>query len=100
MAEFVKVATVTEVSPGQIKLVELGERRIALVQVNGAFYAVNEVCPHQGGPLSEGDIEDYMITCPWHAFQVDVRTGKGENLPLNTETYPVRVVGDEIQVQL
>lgn len=64
MAEFARVATAAEVPPGQAKLVEAGGKRIALFSVGGAYYAIDDTCPHRGGPLSQGPVEGNNIVDP------------------------------------
>src|SRR2546422_830761 len=72
MAEFAKVATAAEVLPGQAKLVEAGGKKIALFNVGGAYYAIDEACPHRGGPLSQGPVEGGTVTFPRHGSKVDI----------------------------
>lgn len=73
---FVKVADAAEVPPGQSRIVEADGKELALFNVEGAFYCIDNECPHRYGPLGEGDLEDDVVTCPWHAWQVNVRTGE------------------------
>lgn len=99
MAEFVTVAKTSEIAPGGRKIVEVRGIEIAVLNVNGTFYAVGNTCPHEGGPVGEGEIADGEITCPWHAWQFNIKTGacvttEDEAIP----TYPVKVEGDEIKV--
>jgi nitrite reductase (NADH) small subunit len=76
MAEFVPVASLDEMPPGSRKLVVVGNREIALFNVAGTFFAIENTCPHQGGPLVEGWLEGTIVTCPWHAWCFDLRNGK------------------------
>ena len=98
MSEFVKVARVDEVAPGEMLVVEVDGRLICLANVAGQLYAIEDDCTHVGGPLDEGDLEGEVLTCPWHLAQFDVRSGKvlrgpaRENLP----TYEVRVEGGDV----
>ena len=101
MAQFVKVATLSELAAGSGKCIEVGGKSIALFNVNGTVYATDNTCLHQGGPLGEGMLEDDVITCPWHMWQYNVRTGENlEDSLLKVETYPVRVSGDNIEVEV
>jgi nitrite reductase (NADH) small subunit len=101
MPDFLTVARVGDVAPGTGILVEAGERRIALFNVDGTFFAVDDVCPHAGGPLSEGYLADRTVTCPWHAWTFDLESGECLTYPSEHATkYEVRVVGEEIQVAL
>ena len=99
MAEFVKVASTSELEPGSAKTVEVNGKAIALYNVGGKIFATDNTCLHQGGPLGEGILEGEIITCPWHMWEYNVRTG--ENLgdsSLKLATYPVEVDGTDIKV--
>jgi nitrite reductase (NADH) small subunit len=101
MAEFVKVAKLSELDPGVAKAVEVNGKTIALYNVNGTIYATDNECLHQGGPLGEGTLEDDIITCPWHMWQYNVRTGENlEDSLLKLQTYPVQIDGDDIKVAI
>ena len=100
MADFVKVATLSELPPGTAKAVEVGGSAVALYNVGGTVYATTNTCPHRGGPLGEGDLNQSVITCPWHGFQYDVTTGKCQTNPaLSLGCHPVRVEGQDVLVQ-
>ena len=81
MSAFVKVATVGELPDGSKKLVEIDGRPIALFHINGVFYAVDDVCTHDGGPLAEGEVTGFEIECPRHGARFDLRTGKPACMP-------------------
>lgn len=99
MAEFRKVATLAEVAAGTVKAVDLAGTMVALCRLEGTVYATAGVCPHRGGPLGEGTLEDGVLVCPWHAFRFDPRTGKCLNNPaLAVACHPVRVEGQDILV--
>ncbi|HTU71738.1 MAG TPA: Rieske 2Fe-2S domain-containing protein [Candidatus Baltobacteraceae bacterium] len=73
--EFIRVADVAAVPPGASATVRVGRYEIALFNVNGTVYALENACPHQGGPIAEGWVEGLTVTCPWHAWCFDLRTG-------------------------
>lgn len=99
MAEFIRVASTSDLTPGQAKTVEVNGKAIALYNVQGSIYATDNTCLHQGGPLGEGILEDDVIICPWHMWEYNVRTGeKVGNSSLQVATYPVRVEGTDIKV--
>lgn len=99
MADFVKVATVSEIAPGTAKKVEVNGREIALFNANGTFYAVDDMCPHRGGPLSDGDLHNNEVTCPWHGWRFNVATGVSPMVPSAKVTcYSVKVEGSDIYV--
>ena len=102
MGEFVKVATTGVIAPGEGKLVDAGGKKIALFNVDGTFYAIDETCTHRGGPLSEGMLMGKEVTCSWHGAVFDVTTGRvlGAPAPRDVVSYKVRVEGDDIEVEL
>ena len=102
MAEFQTVCRVGELAEGQGKTVVLGPKLIALFLEQGQYFAIDDVCPHMGASLSGGYVEQGIVTCPWHAWRFRLCDGAwADNLrgKLRIGCYPVRVVGDEVQVQ-
>ena len=81
MSEFVKVTNRSELPPGGRKLADIDGRAIALFNVDGTYYAIDDVCTHDGGPLAEGDLKGCEIECPRHGARFDVRTGKALSFP-------------------
>jgi 3-phenylpropionate/trans-cinnamate dioxygenase ferredoxin component len=102
MAEWVKVSELGNPAPGEAKVVMPRGERIALANVDGEYYAIDDVCTHDGGPLDQGEVFDYEIECPRHGARFDVRTGKALTLPavFPVKTYPVRVEGYDILIEL
>lgn len=102
MSEFVKVATRSEIGPGARMLAEVDGRAIALFNVDGCVYAIDDVCTHDGGPLAEGLFQGVEIQCPRHGARFDVRTGKALCFPAfePVTTHRVELRGDEIFVAL
>jgi 3-phenylpropionate/trans-cinnamate dioxygenase ferredoxin component len=98
MPEPVKVANCSELAPGQKKLVMVGGRAIALFNVQGTFYAIDDICTHDDGPLAEGDLRGHEIECPRHGARFDVRTGKPLCMPAiePVTSHQVVVKGDEV----
>ncbi len=76
MPEFIRVAHAAAVPPGKSSTVIAGRYEVALFNVEGTIYALENACPHQGGPLADGYLEGPLVTCPWHAWCFDVKTGK------------------------
>jgi nitrite reductase/ring-hydroxylating ferredoxin subunit len=104
MAEFVKVATMSELaSSGQSKVVELGGRSIAIFNCNGELYAIDNICSHRGGPLGEGlvNCQAGTVQCPWHGWSYTLSTGESTVSSLfKVERFDLRVEGDDIAVSL
>jgi len=99
---FTRVATVQEVPPGTGKQVTVGAQKIALFNCSGTYHAIDDTCPHRGGPLSEGEVVGTEVVCPWHGARFDMTTGSNLCPPARSgvTAYQVRVVGDEIQVDV
>jgi 3-phenylpropionate/trans-cinnamate dioxygenase ferredoxin component len=102
MAEFVKVASTNEIAPGQARLVNIKGKEIALFNIEGTFFALENACTHEEGPLAEGDIEGHEVTCPWHGARFDVRTGAVLGPPAYEDVarYNLRVTGTDIEVEI
>ncbi len=102
MPEFVKVAKTDEVPSGQAKMVDVNGKEIALFNVDGSFYAIDNTCTHVGGPLSEGELSGVEVTCPWHGGVFDVTTGEVLGPPPGraVNRYNVRVEGSDIEVEV
>ena len=102
MSEFVKVAKIGEVALGEGKVVEAGGKRIAIFNIDGTFYAIDDTCTHRGGPLSEGMVAGTEVTCPWHGAVFDVTSGSvlGAPAPRDVAHYSVRVEGEYIEVEI
>jgi nitrite reductase/ring-hydroxylating ferredoxin subunit len=102
MTSFVKVAAVAEIAPGRGKCVEARGRRIALFNIRGSYYAIDDACPHTGAPLCEGDLEDAEVTCPWHGAVFDVTTGACREGPSSEDvaSYRVRVIDGNVEVEV
>lgn len=97
---FVTVAKVGEIPEGGVKVVRVGDQSIAVFHVDGGYYAMDDVCTHDGGPLAEGFLEGDTIECPRHGARFNVKTGAVLSLPavVPVPTYEVRVEGDAIRV--
>ena len=101
MADFVKVAKTSEIPAGQGKCVEVEGRRLAIFNVDGSYYAIDDVCQHQGGPLGEGELSGKIVTCPWHGWEYDVTNGINTfDTDLKQEQFQVKVDGNDILVAL
>jgi len=89
---WVRVATVGEIPPGEGRVVEAAGRALAVFNVEGAYYALDNTCSHRGGPLGEGDLEGTVVSCPWHAWRWDVTSGANVNNPaVRVACFAVRV---------
>lgn len=97
---YVRVAAAEEIPPGGVLAVSAGERRIAVFNVDGAFYAVDDTCTHEYAPLSQGSRSGEIVTCPKHGSRFNVRTGRVLSLPavVPVSTYPVKVEDGQVYV--
>jgi nitrite reductase/ring-hydroxylating ferredoxin subunit len=99
---FTKAATIQEVPAGTAKQIKVSGRTVALFNLGGTFYAIEDTCPHRGAPLSEGEVEGQEVTCPWHGARFDLTSGSHlcPPAPRDVAAYKVQVVGDEVQVDV
>src|SRR5215467_1224735 len=102
MAKFVRVASTDEIEEGTGKYVDVDGEAIAIWHVDGNFYATTDICTHEEASLSEGELEGEVVECPLHGARYNVRTGRVLALPAvtNLPTYPCRVVGTDVEVEL
>ncbi len=97
----VKVGNVGELSEGHGREVTVEGRKLALFKANGGFFAIANLCLHRGGPLSEGELNDYKVTCPWHGWKYDVRTGAFDIIPtLKVKAYRVDEKDGELFIEI
>lgn len=90
-----------DMKPGEGKAIELNGTKIALFNLNGQFYAIQSECPHRGGPLAEGSLdEDGVVICPWHGYSFDVKTGNPYGFPYGIKTFPVKVESGKVFIEV
>jgi nitrite reductase/ring-hydroxylating ferredoxin subunit len=102
VATLVEVAKVNDVPAGKIKVVEAGDRRIALCNYDGRIYAIADECTHDRGPLDQGELIGCEVECPLHGARFNIETGRPTRLPAvrPVKTYHVIVNGDAIAVEV
>jgi nitrite reductase (NADH) small subunit len=101
MSQFITVARVGEIPAGRGRSFQVGRRTIALFHADGKYYAMDDFCPHMGAPLSEGDLDSGTVICCQHRWAFRLADGASpDSATLRAETFPVRVLGDDIQVEL
>ena len=101
MSRLVKVADKTELSEGLGKVVRVEGRSIALFRIKEGYYATANTCLHRGGPLGEGNLTEGVVTCPWHGWKFDVRTGSFTVIPtLKVVTYKVKEQDGSLMVEI
>jgi 3-phenylpropionate/trans-cinnamate dioxygenase ferredoxin component len=100
--EFVEIAPASELPNGERLFVEVGGQSLVVFNIAGQYFSIADICSHDDGPVGEGDIENFNITCPRHGGEFDIRTGKAVQLPVveDIPAYPVKVVDGMIQVGL
>ena len=95
------IASVEDVPAGTARELVVGQRIVALFNVDGQYYALDGVCPHQGGPLGSGTLSGCIVTCPWHGWQFDVTTGQHQTRASMVHTqFPVKTDGGSIFVDV
>ena len=102
MGRYVRVASTSEIPDRGAKCVEVDGRTIAVFNLSGSYYAIDDECSHAGGPLSDGCVEGDEVECPWHGARFNVKTGAACCAPAadGQATYPVRVSGDDVEVEV
>ncbi len=101
MSELIRVAKTEEVEEGKGIVVEVKDKCLAVFKLNNAFHVIDNTCLHRGGPLGEGDVEGDVVTCPWHGWEYNVKTGQCVNNPSShVRSYPAVVENGEVKVEL
>ena len=101
MPNFVRVASISDLKPGENKIVFIEDEEIALFNIGGEFFAISNSCPHRGGPLGEGSLDGDIITCPLHGWRFNVKSGMNEVMPnVKVQCYQVKIEGNDILVSL
>ena len=101
MSRRVRVGQVTDLPAGEGRVVDADGKALALFNVDGVVYALDNACSHRGGPLGEGEMEGAVVVCPWHAWRWDVKTGANVNNPAVTMAcFPVSVDDGRVFVEL
>ena len=99
--DFVKAAESKDIAPSSMKAVDVAGEKVCIINIEGNYHAIGNVCTHVGGPLDEGTLEGYEVECPWHGSKFDVRTGEPTKPPARqaVPTYEVKVEGNNILVR-
>ncbi len=110
MGKYVGICRVEEIPPGTAKFIKVEGKPIAIFNLDGKFYATDDTCPHEGGPLSSGFIEGENVVCPWHGATFHIMSGKtleppagekmGPPVDKGVACYPVRIVGEELEIEV
>src|SRR5215813_11380692 len=96
-----RVAARADVPEGTGKTVDVNGKKLALFNVGGKFYALDSECKHRGGPLGEGELSGTIVSCPWHAWEYDVTTGKNlDDENVRVGCYSVKLEGDDVIVEV
>jgi len=98
---FVKVADTKDLQPSQMKEVQVNGEAVCLANIAGKFYAINNVCTHEGGPLADGTLAGFEVECPWHGSKFDIRTGRVTSPPADQPepTYEVKIDGTSVLIR-
>jgi nitrite reductase (NADH) small subunit len=98
---FVKVATLSKLTPGCVMEAQVGDATYAICNAGGEIHALDGICPHAGGPLGQGALHGTTLVCPWHAWEYDCRSGVNEmDDGLRLATVPVKIEGDDILIEI
>ncbi len=101
MSRWVTVSTVGEIAPGGVKVVRLDDQPLAVFHLDDGYHVIDDMCTHDGGELASGTVRGHEIECPRHGARFDIRTGRALCMPAVAPVshYPVRIEGDQIQVE-
>jgi nitrite reductase/ring-hydroxylating ferredoxin subunit len=99
--DFVKVAESKDIGPSTMKAVDVAGEKICIINIEGSYNAIGNVCTHMGGPLNEGKLEGFEVQCPWHGSKFDVRTGEPTKPPARqaVSSYEVKIQDNNILVR-
>jgi nitrite reductase/ring-hydroxylating ferredoxin subunit len=101
MGEFLDIASIHDLPVGRTKTIAVGDRKIALCRTESGFFALDNTCPHRGGPLGEGDLIGSELICPWHLWGFDTATGQCTgSIEVSVVTHELKVEGDRVLVRL
>ena len=102
MRTFVKAAQISDVAPGQAKRIDIAGRSLAIFNLGGRYHTIDDACNHRGGSLSEGEVEEDAVVCPWHGARFSIITGELLGAPGRgpIRSYPTRVNGRDIEIEL
>ena len=101
VGRWVEIAKRTDLAPGRGRTLQAGGRALALFTDGGAFFAIDDTCPHQGASLGEGILYEGLVICPMHAWMFSLRGGACPSVPdLSVACYPTRLAGDAVEVEL
>lgn len=100
--QFYPVCELEEIAVGSRLTIEVDDQPIVIFNVDGEFYAIGEKCSHRHGPLGEGELDGFVVTCPWHGAKFDIRTGEALSLPAvkKVDSYPARVQDGMIEIEI
>jgi len=98
---FVDIGARADFARGSIKAVEVGGRTVAVFDIGGSLFAVADECTHSGGPLSEGEVEAGVVTCPWHGARFELSSGRnvGDLKCPAVRAFPIREVGGRVEIE-
>ena len=101
MSEFVRICGKADLpATGEAREITVGDRMVCVANENGDISAMDNVCPHRGGPLGQGMIDGGKIVCPWHAWAYDLKTGVTHPLASKVPVYEVRIEGEDVLARL
>lgn len=101
MKRFIKAVRCSDIAEGSARIVNIGDRAVALFHANGEFYAIDNACKHQGGPLGDGKVYGTHVVCPWHGWEYDFSTGCNVDDPsMKLTCFAVKVQDGDVLVEI
>jgi NAD(P)H-dependent nitrite reductase small subunit len=99
MPNFIRIGNIEDFPEGQGRMISAARKPVAVFKVNGKIYAVNNICPHMGGPIGGGEVEGTTVSCPYHHMCFDLETGRSaDSFGHSLQTYPVKVEDGEVWI--
>ncbi|GJL51074.1 MAG: assimilatory nitrite reductase [NAD(P)H] small subunit [Nitrospirales bacterium] len=101
MGDLISIAKTEQISPGSGFVAEVQDKSFAVFNLEGSYRVIDNTCLHRGGPLGDGDLAGEIVTCPWHGWEYNVKTGACTNNPAAcVKTYEVIVDGSDIKIEV
>ena len=96
-----RIGASADIPEGSRAIVDVAGKKIAVFNIGGKFFAIDNACKHRGGPLGDGELDGNNVTCPWHGWEYDVTTGANLDEPsIKVGCYVVKVEGDDLVIEI
>lgn len=101
MSQRIRIGRTSDIIPGTATTIKIGKKTVAVFNLDGQFFAIDNTCRHRGGPLNEGKLSGTVVTCPWHGWKYDITTGANLTKPeMTTDIFPVTIEDDIMHIDV